>query len=64
MPNILLTALAEKLSFLVGKGDFHGLAHSDSLEMPYDNFLMEVGRNGSPLKWSYEEYGHLATYTT
>ncbi len=64
MPNILLAALAEKLSFLVGNCGFHGQAHGDSLAMAYDNFLMEVGLYGSPLKWSYKEYDHLATYAT
>jgi hypothetical protein len=63
MSNIPLAALAEKLSFLVGNPGFHGQAHSDSLAMAYDNFLMEVGLYGSPLKWSCEEYSHLATYT-
>jgi hypothetical protein len=43
MSNIQLAALAEKLSFLVCNWDFHGQAHSDSLAMAYDNFLMEVG---------------------
>jgi hypothetical protein len=64
MPNILLAALAEKLSFLVSNWGFHGQAHSDSLVIAYDNFLMEVGLYESPLKWSYKEYGHLATDTT
>jgi hypothetical protein len=48
MPNIPLAALAEKLSFLVEIWGFHGQAHSDSLAMAYDNFLMEVGLYGSP----------------
>jgi hypothetical protein len=64
MQNILLATLAEKLSFLVSNWGFHGQAHSDSLAMAYDNFLMQFGLYGSPLKWSYEEYGHLATYAT
>ena len=49
MPNIPLAALAEKLSFLVRIWGFQGHAHSDSLAMAYDNFLMEVRLYGSPL---------------
>jgi hypothetical protein len=64
MPNILLAVLAEKLSFLAGNWGFHSQAQSDSLAMAYNNLLMEVGLYGSPLKWSYKEYGHLATYAT
>jgi hypothetical protein len=32
--------------------------------MAYDNFLMEVGLYGSPLHWSYDDYGQLATEAT
>jgi hypothetical protein len=54
-----LVALLEKLSFLLGNWGFHGLAHSDALAMAFDNFLMEVGLYGSPLLWSYADYGSL-----
>jgi hypothetical protein len=64
MPNIPLATLVEKLSFLGGNWGFHGQAHSDSLAIAYEYFLMKVGFYESPLKWSYEEYGHLATYAT
>ena len=64
MPNMPLAALADKLSFLLGNWGFQGQAHSDALAMVYDNFLMKVGLYASPLKKSYEEYGHLATETT
>ncbi len=59
-----LAALADKLSFLLGNWGFHGQAHSNALAMAYENFLMEVGLYGSPLKWSYEECSHLATEAT
>jgi hypothetical protein len=64
MPNMLLVALADKLSFLLVNWGFHGQAHSNALAMVHENFLMEVGMYGSPLKWSYEEYGHLGTEAT
>jgi ribonuclease HI len=64
MPNFPLVALADKLSFLLGNWGFYGLAHSDALAMAYENFLVEVGLYGSPLDWSYEDYGHLATGET
>ncbi len=54
-------ALLEKLSFLLGNWGFHGLAHSDAFTMAFDNFLMEVGLYGSPLRWSYADYGSLST---
>jgi hypothetical protein len=32
--------------------------------MAYNNFLIEVGLYGSPLQWSYEDFGHLLTEST
>ncbi len=32
--------------------------------MAYNNFLVKVGLYGSPLDWSYEDYGNLATKAT
>jgi hypothetical protein len=32
--------------------------------MVYDNFLVKVGLCGSPLDWSYDNYGNLATKAT
>jgi hypothetical protein len=60
LPFFPLVALSEKLSFLLGNWGFHGLAHSDALAMAFDNFLMEVGLYGSPLCWSYADYGSLS----
>jgi hypothetical protein len=49
MPNIPPVALAEKVSFLLGNWGFAGQAHSNTLAMAFDNFLIEVGLYGSPL---------------
>jgi hypothetical protein len=64
MPNVPLMALAEKVSFLLGNWGFAGQAHSNALAMAFDNFLIEVGLYGSPLDWSYEDYGNLSTQST
>ncbi len=64
MPNFPLVALAEKITFFSSNWGFLGVAHSDPLEMAYDNFLMEVGLYGSPLRWSYDDYSQLATEAT
>ncbi len=64
LPNLPLVALADKISFLLGNWDFYGQAHSNSLVMAYDNFLIEVGLYGSPLQWSYKDFGHLSTEST
>jgi hypothetical protein len=60
LPNFPLVALSSKISFLLGNWGFHGQAHSNGLAMAFDNFLVEVGLYGSPLDWSYEDFGHLA----
>jgi hypothetical protein len=64
LPNFPLVALADKITFLLGDWGFLGLAHSNSLAMAYNNFLMEVGLYDSPLCWSFEDYGHLSTDAT
>ncbi len=64
MPNMPLLSLQEKISFLQGNWGFLGQSHSDALAMAYENFLIEVGLYGSPLKWSYSDYGHLTTQST
>jgi hypothetical protein len=64
MPNVPLVALAEKVSFLLGNWGFAGQAHSNALAMAFDNFLIQVGLYGSPLDWSYKDYGHLSTEST
>jgi hypothetical protein len=61
LPNFLLVALSEKVSFLFGNWCFSGQAHSDALAMAYNNFFVEVGLNGSPLDWGYDNYSNLAT---
>ncbi len=61
LPNILLVTLSEKVSFLLGNWSFFGQAHSNALTMAYNNFLVKVGLYGSPLGWSYDNYGNLAT---
>ena len=61
LPNFPLVALAEKVSFLMENWEFWDQAHSDSLAMAYENFLLEVGMYGSPLAWSYREFGNLST---
>jgi hypothetical protein len=48
--NLLLVALSDKISFLLGNWGFYGRAHSSALAMAYDNFLIEVGHYGSPLQ--------------
>ncbi len=63
LSNFPLVALAEKITFLLSNWGFPGIAHSNSLAMAYDNFLMEVGLYGSPLCWSYDDYGQLAMET-
>jgi hypothetical protein len=32
--------------------------------MAYDNFLIEVGIYGSPLQWSYKDFGNLSIEST
>ena len=64
MPNMPLLSLQEKISFLQGNWGFPGQSHSNALAMAYENFLIEVGLYGSPLKWSYSDYGHLSTQST
>jgi hypothetical protein len=64
LPNFLLIALSEQILFLLGNWGFHGLAHSKSLAMAYENFLLEVGLYSDPLFWSFEDYGHLSTEAT
>ncbi len=64
LPNFPLVALADKITFLLGNWGFLGLAHSNSLAIAYENFLMEVGLYDSPLRWSFEDYGHLSTDAT
>jgi hypothetical protein len=64
LPNLPLVALSDKISFLLGKWGFYGRAHSNALAMAYDNFLIEVGLYGSPLQWSYKDFGHLSTEST
>jgi hypothetical protein len=64
MPNVPCVALAEKVSFLLGNWGFAGQAQSDTLAMVFDNFLIEVGLYGSPLDWSYKDYGNLSTKST
>jgi hypothetical protein len=64
LPNIPLVALSEKVSFLLGNWSFFGQAHSNALVMAYNNFLVKVGIYGSPLDWSYDDCGNLATKAT
>ena len=64
MPNVPLLALSEKLTFLVGNWGLTGQAHSDALAMAYENFIIEVGLYGTPLQWSFEDYGCLSTEST
>jgi hypothetical protein len=64
LPNFSLVALAEKITFLLSNWGFPGVAHSDSLAMAYDNFLMEVSLYGSPLCWSYDDHDQLSMETT
>jgi hypothetical protein len=64
MPNLPLVALLDKISFLLGNWGFYGQAHSNALAMAYDNFLIEVGLHGSPLQWSYKDFGHLSSEST
>jgi hypothetical protein len=64
MPNVPLVALAEKVSFLLGNWGFACQAHSNTLAMVFDNFLIVVGLYGSPLDWSYKDYGNLSTEST
>ncbi len=59
-----LVALSEKVSFLLGNWGFLGQAHSDDLAMAYKKFLVKVGLYGSPLDWSYDNNGNLATKAT
>ncbi len=40
---------------------FRGQAHSNSLAMANENFILEVGLYGSPLAWSYKDFSNLAT---
>jgi hypothetical protein len=61
LPNFSLEALARKVSFLLENWGFRGQAHSNALAMAYENFLLKVRLYGSPLAWSYVDYGHLAT---
>ena len=61
LPFFPLVALSEKLSFLLGKWGFHGLAHSDTMAMAFKNFLIEVGMYGSPLNWCYADFSALST---
>ncbi len=64
LPNSPLVALSDKISFLLGNWGFYGQAHSNALAMAYDNFLIEVGLYGSPLQWSYKDFGHSSTEST
>jgi hypothetical protein len=64
LPNFPLIALSKKISFLLGNWGFHGLAHSDSLAMAYENFLLEVGLYSDPLLCSFDHNGHLSTEAT
>ncbi len=64
LPNFPLIALSKKISFLLGNWGFHGLAHSNSLAMAYENFQVEVGLYCNPLHWSFDNYGHLSTEST
>jgi hypothetical protein len=64
LPNIPLVALSEKVSFLLSNWGAFGQAHNDALAMASDNFLVKVGLYGSPLDWSYDNYGNLATEAT
>jgi hypothetical protein len=64
LPNFPLIALSKKISFLLGNWGFHCLAHSDSLAMAYENFLLEVGLYSDPLLWSFDDYGHLSIEAT
>jgi hypothetical protein len=64
MPNVPLVALTEKVSFLLGNWGFTGQAHSNALVMAFDNFPIEMGLYGSPLDWSYKNYGSLFTEST
>ncbi len=43
LPNLPLVALLDKISFLLGNWGFYGQAHSDTLDMACNNFLIEVG---------------------
>ena len=61
LPNFLLVALTSKISHILGNWRFHGQAHSDCLDMAFDNFLVEVALYSSPFDWSYKDFGHLAT---
>jgi hypothetical protein len=64
LPSFPLIALSKKILFLLGNWGFHGPAHSDSLAMAYENFLLEVGLYSNPLHWSFKDYGHLSTEAT
>jgi hypothetical protein len=64
LPDFPLIALSKKISFLLGNWGFHGLVHSNSLAIAYENFLLEVGLYSDPLLWSFEDYGHLSTKAT
>ncbi len=64
LPNFPLLALSEKVLFLLGNWGFYGQAHSYTLLMAYENFLVEVGLYETPLQWSYLDYGQLSTETT
>jgi hypothetical protein len=64
LTNLPLVALADKITILLGNWGFYGQAHSSALAMAYDNFLIEVRLFGSPLHWSYEDFGHLSTEST
>jgi hypothetical protein len=61
LPNIPLVALSTKVSFLLSNWGFFSQAHKGALAMAFGNLLVEVGFYGSPLDWSYDNYGKLAT---
>ncbi len=62
--NFPLLALSKKVLFLLGNWGFFGQAHSYTLAMAYENFLVEVGLYKTPLQWSYLDYGQLSTEAT
>ncbi len=62
LPNFPLLALSKKVLFLQGNWGFYGQAHSYTLVMAYENFLVEVGLYKTPLQWSYSDYRQTAVH--
>jgi hypothetical protein len=62
--NFPLIALAKKVLFLLCNWGFNGIAHSDTLAMAYNNFLLKVGLYNNPFAWSYSDFRQLSTKIT